>query len=114
MRRIHKRGYVFIDGKAEHRVVMEAHIGRLLRADEAVHHVNGDKADNRVENLELMSVSDHVALHNRMQPRRIKGKVYPGDVRAMAKRQRAEDRRAERLLVKIHTIRHTDAEAKNA
>lgn len=37
----------------EHRHVMEQHIGRRLFADEFVHHVNGVKTDNRLDNLEL-------------------------------------------------------------
>jgi hypothetical protein len=47
----------------EHRWIMEQKIGRKLTRNEHVHHINGNPKDNRIENLEILSKSDHAKTH---------------------------------------------------
>lgn len=47
----------------EHRFIMEQHLGRPLRRDEVVHHIDRDRKNNDISNLVLLSRSEHTALH---------------------------------------------------
>jgi hypothetical protein len=66
------RGYV-----REHRLIMESNIGRYLNKSEDVHHINGDKKDNKIENLMLMSHSEHTRINNPVFARWSKKEVVP-------------------------------------
>ena len=76
-RRITSHGYIRVlvgtdcpgaDGEGhifEHRLVMQEALGRPLRDDEVVHHINGIKTDNRLENLTVMTRVEHNEHHKR-------------------------------------------------
>lgn len=87
--RMVKKGYVYLLRRdhpnstkggyfLEHRLVMEKHIGRLLKCKEVVHHKDGNTLNNSIENLELISSSGkHIAkyhtIRNKENGRFVKG-----------------------------------------
>lgn len=48
----------------EHRLVMANHLGRLLDPSELIHHVNGDRTDNRIENLQIVTAGEHMTIEH--------------------------------------------------
>lgn len=53
-------GYVM-----EHVYLMEQHLGRKLNDNEVVHHINKIRDDNRIENLMVMTKSEHTSMHTK-------------------------------------------------
>ena len=65
--RLQKNGYLTIcignKKRYVHRLIIEEYLGRKLKPNEQVHHINGIKTDNRIENLKVISLKEHQKLH---------------------------------------------------
>ncbi len=89
----------------EHRLVMAKSLGRCLQDWEVVHHKNGIRDDNRIENLELTTFGAHTLAHNKgYQDGYLKG-LYDGyESRIKQLEIRVTQLEAENILLKSQTV----------
>jgi len=88
-----KLGYV-----AEHRLVMEAHIGRRLKPTEAVHHIDEDRLNNNINNMQLFDGNGMHSISEHIKYRTERG-TFTNDVR-LASRRFSEEQDQEIMKLK--------------
>jgi hypothetical protein len=57
-----KNGYVLL-----HRVIMENHLGQILNPNEVVHHKDGERRNNKLDNLEVLDKKEHSRIHMKIK-----------------------------------------------
>lgn len=67
----HRDGYVLL-----HRMIAEYQLGRYLKEEEVVHHMNHIRDDNRIENLLVMKQKEHMSMHMKERHERKGGMTY--------------------------------------
>lgn len=89
----------------QHRLVMECTLGRLLEPHEVVHHLNGDRTDNRASNLQVLDARSHGLEHAEESRERQQAPLRRGQVRR-ALRGRSTKEAAAVLGVSHQTLRN--------
>ena len=75
-----KNGYrIRVEKTSEHRYLAERCFGRALESDEVVHHINGRRSDNRLENLCVLHYLKHEQYHAWLKWKKDKEGQYPSD-----------------------------------
>ena len=100
-----------------HRIIMEKFLGRKLNRFEVVHHKDGDKSNNIINNLELMSLSKHSKIHSigrtmsksaieklriNSQKHRTQAKLTPTNVKKI--RKLLKEKMLEKDIAKLHSV----------
>lgn len=83
-------------GILQHRLVMEKHLGRKLASWELVHHIDGNKTNNAISNLMIVTRSEHRDFHppdpNRVRPKGYKLKLTDEQRKILAESQRERNK----------------------
>ena len=85
-----------------HRAAVQHIIGRNLRTDEHVHHINGNPFDNRLENLMIVSPKKHMQIHGAQRGKRNR-------IARLAKEHEATEVKREQRKVRKNFVKQQDS-----